>query len=121
MSRWTRCPADDSLLVCGVDRGRVEGLAAAGRCLAHRDEDHRGRDEVDLSGLLAAVLPQCDGDEDAERVRAVALEERPRHMRRPGHERLDDVRVDGNRKRVEELLTGRVDELYPACAHPRRG
>ena len=109
-------------VVRGVERGRVEGLAARWR-LAHGDEDRRRRDEVDLPRLLAAVLPQRDRrrrrrTRTRRGSRAAAAAPRPHRVRR---ERLDDLRVDGDGKSVEKLLTGRVDEVYPACAHPRRG
>ena len=66
--------------------GRRPGGAPPGRTarrrprrLAHRDDDSRGRDEIDL--LIARRDPRrAEGaaDENAEHVRAVALEQRPR-------------------------------------------
>ena len=93
------------LVVCGVEDCRVEGRSA--RCrLSHGDEQLRCRDDVDLLRVHVAVASRADGDEDAEDVTPVPLEERPGAVPlfRPGNESFDDLRVDVRGKCVQELF-----------------
>ena len=72
---------------------------------------------------MILVRNRAGAQKHAEDVRAVALEERSRlaAVRRPRDERLDDLRIDVDRQRRENLLAGRIDEVEPACAHSARG
>ena len=90
------------LLVDGrVERRHVEGLTAASWCLPDGDDDTGSRDEVDFQVAHAILVgKRARGDEDAEDVRAVALEQWARlpTVHRPRDERLDDLGVDLDRQ-----------------------
>ena len=112
------------LLVGGrIERRNVERVSTVARRLPHRDDDGGRGNEVDLQ-VAHPILgrKRARRDENAEDIRTVALEQGARLATVLGgrYERLDDVRVDLDRQRGEELLAGRVDEVEPACAHSPR-
>ena len=91
--------------------------------LSHSDEALGRRDDADLR--MRAVVPGRGRDhryQGAEHVSAMTLENRARHPRAVtgGQQRLDDLGIDGNGKRREELVTGGIDEIGPAHVHSAR-
>jgi hypothetical protein len=107
----------------------LEGLGAPGltprRCLPHGDDEIGSRDEVHLPVDDAILLRKRQRvDKDAQHVRPMTLEQRPCVLvARCGRQGLHDVRVDSGRKRTEELLVGRIEEIDPAGtgAHGQTG
>ena len=112
-----------SFVACRPKAREIERIAAAGGALAHGDDEGRGRDEPDLDVVEAVLVRQrARGHEQPEDVRAVALDHRtdggihPRARR----EHFDHLGVDLCRKRSEQLLGCRVDEVDPPRVHSRR-
>ena len=110
-------------VLCGwVEANRIERRSAR-RSLSHRDEELGRGNEIDLLvDDLIRIWARLGGQEHAEDVGTVSFEQGPwrASVAWTCRESLDNLRVDVNRQRREQILCGRIDEVEPACAHRRR-